>query len=148
MMAGVYALRPSPLPRKINPRKGGWSKKKIAEYNRQTGSKLKHGVDYDPQTLEDLKRKGSWATRHYKRKNSASGLNQAPLKTPKGELTPFATQALVWGEEAPENRGDQRRLVKLGEELLEAARELQAQGYDLKDELPGELKRRFKKGLK
>ena len=69
-----------------NPRKGGWSRKKIAEYNRKMGTKLKHGVDYDPITLEDFKRKGSWAVRHYKRKDSWQNLNMAPLMNDKGEL--------------------------------------------------------------
>jgi len=131
-----------------NPRMGGWDRKKIAEHNRMTGSKLKHGVNYDPITLEDFKRKGSWATRHYKRKNERSGLNMAPLMNNNGELLPFATQAIVWGEKPPKNRKEQKRLVNKGEKLLKIYRKYKALGYKDRDVLPIKVRKRFKKGLR
>jgi hypothetical protein len=119
-----------------NPKRGGWSRKKIRDYNRVTGSKLKHGVDKDPVTLEDLRRKGSWAIRHYKRLNSPNKLNMSPLKNNKGELLPFSTQAIVWGEKPPKTRKDQKRLVKLGEKLLKKYQKLKKLGYKNKDKIP------------
>jgi hypothetical protein len=136
------------IKRRPNPRKGGWTKKKIAEYNRLHGSKLKHGVDYDPVTLEDFKRKGSWAVRHYKRKHERLGLNMAPLKNKKGELLPFSTQAIVWGEIPPETRQEQKRLVKLGEKLLKTYQKFKSMGYRKGDVLPVTVRKRFKKGLR
>jgi hypothetical protein len=138
---------PSPK-RKSNPRLGGWDSKRIAEYNRLTGSKLKHGVNYDPITLEDFKRKGSWATRHYKRKNGWQGLNTAPLVNEKGELLPFSTQAIVWGERPPKNRKEQKRLVKLGERLLKTYQKYKEMGYKNHDLVPVKVRKRFKKGIR
>ena len=136
------------IPVKSNPRKGGWDKKKIAQYNKATGSKLQYGVNYDPITLEDFKRKGSWATRHYKRKDGWQGLNTAPLTNEKGELLPFSTQAIVWGEKPPKNRRDQKRLVKLGEQLLATYRKFKEMGYKKNTVLPIKVRKRFKKGLR
>jgi hypothetical protein len=132
---------------KNNPRQGGWSKKKISNFNKLTGSKLKIGVFHDPVTLEDFRRKGSWATRHYKRKNGWNGLNMAPLKNSKGELLPFSTQAKVWGEKPPETREDQRKLVKLGEKLLGMYKIHKKLGYKLNQPLPRKVRKRFKRGL-
>ena len=144
----VNPSREKPIKRRSNPRMGGWDRKKIAEYNRRTGSKLKHGVNYDPITLEDFKRKGSWATRHYKRKMGWQGLNMAPLTNEKGELLPFSTQAVVWGEKPPKTRKDQKRLVKLGERLLKTYQKYKEMGYKKHDLIPKNVRKRFKKGLR
>lgn len=136
------------IKRKSNPRLGGWDKKKIAEYNKRTGSKLKHGVNYDPITLEDFKRKGSWATRHYKRKHGWQNLNMVPLTNDKGELLPFSTQAIVWGEKPPKNRKEQKRLVKLGEKLLKTYHKYKEMGYKKHDLIPKNIRKKFKKGLR
>lgn len=142
----TISTQTNPVRVKKNPRRGGWSKKKIAEYNKKTGSKLKSGVDYDPKTLEDFKRKGSWATRHYKRVKSPDKLNKAKL-VDGGDLTPFSTQAIVWGEKPPVTRDDQKKLVRLGEKLLETYREYKALGYKKKDVLPLSVRKKFKKGI-
>lgn len=131
-----------------NPRRGGWSRKKIAAYNRKMGTRLKHGVDYDPITLEDFKRKGSWAVRHYKRKNSWQNLNMAPLMNDKGELLPFSTQAVVWGEKPPKNRKEQKRLVNLGERLLKVYRNFKRRGYKNYQVLPRKVRKGFVRSLK
>jgi hypothetical protein len=135
---GFYSLLSDSSKVKIrsNPRRGGWSKKKIADYNKKTGSRLKPGVSKKPVTLEDLKRKGSWAIRHYKRLNSPNKLNMSPLKNKKGELLPFSTQAIVWGEKPPKTRKDQKKLVKLGENLLKKYQKLKKLGYKNKDKIP------------
>jgi hypothetical protein len=133
---------------KSNPRMGGWDRKKIAEHNRLTGSRLKHGVNHDPITLEDFKRKGSWATRHYKRKTGWQGLNMSALTNDKGELLPFSTQAIVWGEKPPKDRKQQKRLVKLGEKLLKTYQKYKNMGYKKHDLIPLEVRRKFKKGLR
>lgn len=141
--------QPLQIPVRSNPkRKGGWSAKKIRAYNLMTGSKLKHGVDHDPITLEDFKRKGSWATRHYKRKGNRLGLNMARLKDKDGELTPFSTQAVVWGEKPPKNRKEQKRLVRLGEKLLKIYQKFKAQGLRQNEPLPLKIRKRFKRGLR
>ena len=139
---------PEAIKVKSNPRLGGWDNKKIAEYNRRTGSHLKHGVNHDPITLDDFKRKGSWATRHYKRKQGWQGLNMAPLLDDKGDLLPFSTQALVWGEKPPKNRKEQKRLVKLGEKLLATYQKFKIKGYKKHDLIPQNIRKRFKKGLR
>lgn len=131
-----------------NPRMGGWSKKKISEYNKLTGSNLKTGVNYDPITLEDFKRKGSWALRHYKRKNNYNKLNMAPLKNKKGELLPFSTQAIVWGEKPPKNRKEQKRLVNLGENLLKVYRKYKDKGYKSSDLIPLKIRKKYKRSLR
>ena len=105
-------------------------------------------MDRDPLTLGDFKRKGSWALRHYKRKNTPSGLNMSPLKNKQGELLPFSTQAMVWGERPPKTREDQKKLVKKGEKLLETYHKYKAMGYKDKDVLPLSVRRKFKKGLR
>ena len=131
-----------------NPRLGGWSHKKIRKYNQKTGSHLKHGVNYDPITLEDFKRKGSWATRHYKRKNGWHGLNTAKLTNDAGELLPFSTQAMVWGERPPKTRQAQKRLVKLGERLLKTYQKYKKLGYKKGDLIPLQVRKRFRRGLR
>ena len=136
------------IPVMNNPRPGGWSKKKIAQYNKSTGSKLKHGVNYDPITLEDFKRKGSWAVRHYKRKDGPEGLNMARLSNEKGELLPFSTQAKVWGENPPKDRRAQKRLVKLGEKLLATYQKYKKMGYKKNELLPIKVRKRFKRSLR
>lgn len=143
-----FSVQMNPVRVKKNPRKGGWSKKKIKEYNKKTGSKLKHGVDYDPVTLEDFKRKGSWATRHYKRKDGWHGLNMSPLQDKEGDLMPFSTQATAWGEKPPKSRKDQKRLVKLGEKLLDTYQKYKSMGYKKKDVLPANIRKKFKKTLR
>ena len=146
VLTGAYFLNFRKVRSFSNPRKGGWSKKKIKAYNKKTGSHLKHGVDRTPKTLLDLKRKGSWATRHYKRKNK-SGLNLAPLKDEKGNLTPFSTQAIVWGEKPPKTRKEQKKLVKLGEKLLKAYHKYKDMGLKLNSVLPESVRKQFKMGL-
>lgn len=148
VLVGAYFYDDRKLRSLSNPRKGGWSKKKIKEYNKRTGSKLKHGVERDPKTLEDFKRKGSWAIRHYKRKNTSSGLNMAPLKDENGELLPFSTQAIVWGEKPPKSRKDQKKLVELGEKLLKTYHQYKEKGYSPRSVLPESVRKRFKKGLR
>lgn len=138
IFVGFYSLLSDAQKLKIssNPRRGGLSKRKIAEYNKKTGSNLKPGVSKKPVTLEDLKRKGSWAIRHYKRLNSPNKLNMSPLKNKKGELLPFSTQAIVWGERPPKTREDQKKLVRLGEGLLRKYQKLKKLGYKSKDKIP------------
>jgi hypothetical protein len=147
-VVGYYSNPTRNIKVKSNPRKGGWSKKKIAEYNKMTGSKLKHGVTHDPITLDDFKRKGSWATRHYKRKDGWQGLNMAPLSNDKGELLPFSTQAIVWGEKPPRNRKEQKRLVKLGEKLLKVYQKYKKLGYKKGHVIPVNVRKKFKGTLR
>jgi hypothetical protein len=92
--------------------------------------------------------KGSWATRHYKRKDGWQGLNTARLINDEGELLPFSTQAIVWGEKPPKDRKAQKRLVKLGEKLLKTYRKYKEMGYKSHDLLPVKVRKQFKKGLR
>jgi hypothetical protein len=130
----------APKSLKSNPRMGGWSAGKIKKYNKKTGSNLRPGVKGDPKTLDDFRRKGSWATRHYKRKGERSGLNMAPLRDEKGNLTAFSTQALAWGESPPGTREEQKRLVKLGEDLLEVYRTYKDRGS-----VPESVRKKFRR---
>lgn len=148
LLVGAYLFDRKKIRSLSNPRKGGWSKKKIKAFNKETGRHLKHGVTRDPKTLEDFKRKGSWAIRHYKRKNTSTGLNMAPLTNENGELLPFSTQAAVWGEKPPKNRKEQRRLVRLGEDLLKTYQEFKSKGFKKNSVLPENIRKKFKKSLR
>jgi hypothetical protein len=64
-------------------------------------------------SLEDMRRKGSWAMRFYGRKTLP------PLVDAKGNPTRFALSAHAWGEPVPKTIAAARRIAAKGKQLLE-----------------------------
>ena len=79
---------------------------------------LKPGVKkpVDEMSVQDMKRKGSWARRFY----GQSPL--PPLKKPNGEPTRLALTAKAWGEPVPQNEQQARAIAAKGARLLETAK--------------------------
>ena len=69
-------------------------------------------------TPEDMRRKGSWATRFYGRKSLP------PLRDAAGEPTRFALSAHAWGEPVPKTEAEARRIAEKGRELLRRCKAL------------------------
>jgi Domain of unknown function (DUF6321) len=82
------------------------------------GAQLKPGVTKKSveMTPEDMRRKGSWATRFYGR------ATLPPLVNAKGEPTRFALSAHAWGEPVPRTEAAARRIAAKGRKLLERYR--------------------------
>ena len=96
--------------------RGGLTAAGRAEFRRKQGSRLKPGVrkkaaDMSP---EEMRRKGSWATRFYGRSGKLP-----PLKGKDGKPTRFALTAAAWGEKVPKTAADARRIAAKGRRLLE-----------------------------
>jgi len=64
-------------------------------------------------TLEEMRRKGSWARRFYGRKHLP------PLIDVSGRPTRFALSAHAWGEPVPKTEAQARRIADKGSKLLE-----------------------------
>ena len=86
---------------------GGLTPAGRAEFEKTEGAHLKPGVKKSQaqMTPEDMKRKGSWATRFYGR------ATLPPLVDADGQPTRFALSAHAWGEKVPttEARGTRDR---------------------------------------
>lgn len=96
--------------------RGGLTAAGRAAFAERDGSHLKPGVkkaasDMSP---EDMKRKGSWATRFYGRSGDLP-----PLVDAKGAPTRFALSAAAWGEPVPKTEAAARRIAAKGAKLLE-----------------------------
>lgn len=102
---------------------GGLTAAGRAEFARKDGSHLKPGVKKPmaEMTPEELKRKGSWATRFYGRSGALP-----PLVDDKGRPTRFALTAAAWGEPVPKTESAARRIAEKGQRLLERYRRQQA----------------------
>lgn len=101
---------------------GGLTAAGRAEFARKQGAHLKPGVTKpeSQMTLDEMRRKGSWATRFYGRETLP------PLRKPDGEPTRFALSAHAWGEKVPRTEAEARRIAKKGRELLQRYREKKA----------------------
>jgi hypothetical protein len=64
-------------------------------------------------TPEEMRRKGSWATRFYGRKGKLP-----PLVGKNGEPTRFAKTAHAWGEPVPKTTAAARKIAAKGRRLL------------------------------
>jgi hypothetical protein len=91
-------------------------------FERKQGSHLKPGVTKSNRqmTPEDMRRKGSWATRFYGRKKLP------PLVDAKGNPTRFALSAHAWGEPVPKTIAAARRIAAKGQALLDKYHRQQA----------------------
>jgi hypothetical protein len=94
---------------------GGLTAAGRADFLRRTGAHLKPGVQkpISEMTPDEMRRKGSWATRFYGR----SGKLPA-LKTKNGKPTRFALTAAAWGEPVPKTVAAARRIADKGRRLL------------------------------
>lgn len=95
--------------------RGGLTAAGRREFARRDGSHLKPGVrkSSSQMTLEDMRRKGSWATRFYGRKKLP------PLVDAKGNPTRHALSAHAWGEPVPKTIAAARKIAAKGQRLLE-----------------------------
>jgi hypothetical protein len=84
-------------------------------FERTQGSHLKPGVKKSDgeMTPEEMRRKGSWATRFYGR------AKLPPLVDAKGRPTRFALTAAAWGEPIPKTITAARRIAAKGKRLLQ-----------------------------
>ncbi len=95
--------------------KGGLTAAGRAEFRARDGSHLKPGVTKPVRemSLDELRRKGSWATRFY-------GRDPLPaLRDAHGKPTRFALSAHAWGEPVPKTEAAARRIADKGRRLLE-----------------------------
>lgn len=101
---------------------GGLTAAGREEFARTQGAHLKPGVtkaiaDMSP---DEMRRKGSWATRFYGRETLP------PLVKKNGEPTRFAMSAHAWGEKVPTTETQARKIAEKGRKLLERYRKLKA----------------------
>src|ERR1700760_597788 len=94
--------------------KGGLTAAGRAAFARKQGSHLKPGVmkKASEMTLQEMRRKGSWAVRFYGRKTLPK------LADAQGRPTRFALSAHAWGEPVPKTVAAARRIAAKGERLL------------------------------
>ncbi len=104
--------------------KGGLTAAGRAKFLREDGSHLKAGVTkpVSEMTPEEMRRKGSWASRFYGR------ATLPPLKKANGEPTRFALSAHAWGEKVPTTEAQARKIAAKGEALLRRYREAKDRG--------------------
>lgn len=93
---------------------GGLTAAGRAAFAQQTGAHLKPGVTKpaSEMTPDEMRRKGSWATRFYAR------ATLPPLVKPNGEPTRFALSAHAWGEPVPATEAAARKIAEKGRQLL------------------------------
>ncbi len=89
-------------------------------FRRRDGAHLKPGVKKTvaQMTPDEMRRKGSWATRFYGRDPLP------PLKDAHGKPTRFALSAHAWGEPVPTTETQARRIAEKGRRLLERYRRI------------------------
>lgn len=102
---------------------GGLTAAGRAEFRRRDGAHLKPGVKKQriaDMTPQELRRKGSWATRFF-------GRDPLPaLRDAQGKPTRFALSAHAWGEPVPSTEAAARRIAAKGRRLLERYRRLRS----------------------
>jgi len=97
--------------------KGGLTAAGRAHFKRTEGANLKPGVKGAADTPEKMRRKGSWARRHY-------GGEAKPLKDDKGRPTRHALQASAWGEPVPQTQAAAKKIADKGAALLARAKSI------------------------
>jgi Domain of unknown function (DUF6321) len=94
--------------------KGGLTAEGCAQFRKKDGSTLKPGVKKPQSQMspEEMRRKGSWASRFY-------GREKLPALVKDGRPTRFALTAAAWGEPVPKTEAAARRIAAKGRNLLE-----------------------------
>jgi Domain of unknown function (DUF6321) len=93
--------------------KGGLTAAGRAEFRKTEGANLKPGVKKKQSEMspEELRRKGSWASRFY-------GRAKLPALVKDAKPTRFALTAAAWGEPVPKTEAAARRIAEKGKKLL------------------------------
>ena len=91
--------------------KGGLTAAGRAHFKKTEGAHLKPGVK-TAKTATEMRRKGSFLTRFYGRKQLSAFVDD------NGKPTRFALAAHAWGEPVPKTAAAARKLAKKGESLL------------------------------
>ncbi len=125
-MTGAAKRATAPRPAARKDPKGGLTPAGRAAYAREDGAHLRPGVTKPvaDMTPDEMRRKGSWATRFYGRETLP------PLSKPNGEPTRFALSAHAWGEKVPTTEAEARRIAEKGRQLLARYREAKGQARD------------------
>jgi hypothetical protein len=120
MKASKKAARERPAKAREKDPKGGLTAAGRSAFARRDGSHLKPGVTkaLSDMTLQDMRRKGSWAVRFYGRKKLP------PLVDGRGRPTRHALSAHAWGEPVPRTVAAARRIAAKGERLLQRYRRI------------------------
>jgi hypothetical protein len=94
---------------------GGLTAAGRAEFHRKQGAHLRPGVKKSTadMSLDDMRRKGSWAVRFYGRSR------KLPPLIRDGKPTRYALSAAAWGEPIPKTEAAARRIAAKGRRLLE-----------------------------
>ena len=97
--------------------RGGLTAAGRKQFLRKEGAHLKPGVKKAEREMsaEEMKRKGSWATRFY-------GRTLPPLRDKHGKATRFALTAAAWGEPVPKTAAGARKIAEKGRRLLAKAK--------------------------
>jgi hypothetical protein len=111
--------RKSRAAREKDPR-GGLTAAGRRAFAKKDGSHLKPGVtkSESEMTPQEMRRKGSWATRFYGRSKLP------PLVDSQGRPTRHALSAHAWGEPVPKTVAAARRIAAKGERLLQRYRRI------------------------
>ena len=104
--------------RSLKDPRGGLTAAGRKAFRRKDGAHLKPGVHkpLSKMSIEEMRRKGSWAVRFY-------GRDKLPaLKNKNGEPTRFALSAHAWGEPVPKTVAAARKIASKGHRLLARAK--------------------------
>jgi len=95
--------------------RGGLTAAGRKEFFRKEGAHLKPGVKKPERqmTVEEMRRKGSWAARFYGRSGSLP-----PLRDKHGKPSRFALTAAASGEPVPKTTAAARKIAEKGRRLL------------------------------
>lgn len=99
--------------------RGGLTAAGREAFRKREGAHLKPGVKkaQKDMTVEEMRRKGSWAVRFYGRSGELP-----PLRNAHGKPTRFALTAAAWGEPVPRSEAAARKIADKGRRLLERAK--------------------------
>lgn len=102
--------------------RGGLTAAGRKAFSRKQGSHLKPAITKKVSEMspQEMRRKGSWATRFYGR------AKLPPLVDAKGQPTRHALSAHAWGEPVPKTVAAARRIAEKGHRLLARYRKLKA----------------------
>ena len=115
---GTSARRQTKDPR------GGLTAAGREEFRRRDGAHLKAGVKKPVRemSIDEMRRKGSWAARFYGRDVLP------PLQDRDGKATRFALTAAAWGEPVPKTEKAARKIAQKGRRLLARAKQMRKRG--------------------
>jgi hypothetical protein len=111
-ISGSMAQRKISSRQELKDPKGGLTAAGRRYFKKKEGANLKPGVKGVADTLEKMKRKGSFLRRHFANP-------RGPMKDDDGNPTRLALSAHAWGEPVPKSLADAQKLARKGRTLLE-----------------------------